>query len=101
TSGEDGSTVWISTAASRPSAGVIADRNLSMVEFAQAVPRMISALEEYDWPAQRIQMLAHFWGAIMLHQYWNSSDYIAQRAILIYQEEQCRAWHNAIPLSKG
>jgi hypothetical protein len=46
-------------------------------------------------------MLAHFWGAIMLHQYWNSSDYIAQRAILIYQEEQCRAWHNAIPLSKG
>jgi hypothetical protein len=52
TSGEDGSTVWISTAASRPSAGVIADRNLSMVEFAQAVPRMISALKEYDWPAQ-------------------------------------------------
>ncbi|KAG1779776.1 hypothetical protein EV702DRAFT_965881, partial [Suillus placidus] len=96
TAGEDGSTVWINAAVAQPSPGVIADRNLSTVEFAQAVPHMISALEEHDWPVQRISMLACFWGAIMLHRYWNSTDCVAQRAVLIYQEEQRRAWHNAI-----
>lgn len=97
----DGTTAWVTAAGAKPSSAVIADRNLSTVEFAQAVPRMISALEEYDWPVQRVTMLARFWGAIMLHRYWNSIDSIAQRAILIYQEEQRRAWHNAIPLPKG
>lgn len=46
-------------------------------------------------------MLASFWGGILMHRYWNSTDTIAQRAILIYQEEQRRAWHNAIPLADG
>lgn len=94
----DGTTMWVTAAGAKPSSAVIADRNLSTVEFAQAVPRMISALEEYDWPVQRVSMLARFWGAVMLHRYWNSIDPIAQR---IYQEEQRRAWHNAIPLPKG
>lgn len=101
TTSSDGSTVWVTAAGAKPSSAVIADRNLSTVEFAQAVPRIVSALEEYDWPVQRITMLARFWGAVMLHRYWNSIDPLAQRAILIYQEEQRRAWHNAIPLSKG
>ncbi|KIK34772.1 hypothetical protein CY34DRAFT_97340 [Suillus luteus UH-Slu-Lm8-n1] len=101
TTGEDGSTVWVTAEGTKPSASVIADHNLSVVDFAQAIPRMIAALEEHDWPNQHVTMLAHFWGAITLHKYWNSTDYIAQRAILIYQEEQRRAWHNAIPLAKG
>ncbi|KAG1800503.1 hypothetical protein EV424DRAFT_1332165 [Suillus variegatus] len=97
----DGTTTWVTAAGAKPSSAVIADRNLSTVEFAQAVPQMISALEEYDWLVQRVSMLARFWGTVMLHRYWNSIDPIAQRAILIYQEEQRRAWHNAIPLPKG
>ncbi|KAG2082663.1 uncharacterized protein F5147DRAFT_803395 [Suillus discolor] len=101
TAADDGSTVWVNAAVAKPSSRVIADRDLSPVEFAQAVLRMIAALEDYDWPVQRVQMLARFWGALMLHRYWNSMDRIAQRAIMIYQEEQRRAWHNAIPLPKG
>ncbi|KAG2754610.1 hypothetical protein P692DRAFT_20845270 [Suillus brevipes Sb2] len=101
TTGDDGSTIWVSAGMTKPSSKVVADRNLSSVEFAQAVPRMIKAMEEYDWPTQRVNMLASFWGSIILHRYWNSTDHIAQRAILIYQEEQRRAWHNAIPLPKG
>lgn len=62
---------------------------------------MIKALKDYDWPPQHINTLAGFWGSIMLHRYWNSPNDIAQCAIFIYQEEQCRAWHNAIPLPKG
>ncbi|KAG1900360.1 uncharacterized protein F5891DRAFT_952215, partial [Suillus fuscotomentosus] len=101
TTGEDGSTVWISSASSKPASGIIADRHLSPADFAQAIPRIVAALEEHDWPQQRVLMLAQFWGAIMLHCYWNSRDSLAQRAIMLFQEEQRRAWHNAIPSSKG
>ncbi|KAG1844096.1 hypothetical protein C8R48DRAFT_579161, partial [Suillus tomentosus] len=49
TTGEDGSTVWVNVGLTKPSSKVVADRHLSTVEFAQAVPHMIKALEEYDW----------------------------------------------------
>ncbi|KAG1728679.1 hypothetical protein EDB19DRAFT_1832686 [Suillus lakei] len=65
--GEDGSTVWVSAATSKPAAGVIADRDLSPIDFAQAIPRIMAAIEERDWTKQRVLMLAQFWGAIMLH----------------------------------
>lgn len=98
---QDGATVWISAAASKPSKHVVPDCFLSPVNFAQAVPRIVAALEERDWPNQHIIMLARFWGAIMTHRYWNSNDQIAQRALMIYQEEQRRAWHIAIALGNG
>jgi hypothetical protein len=98
TTGEDGSTVWVSAAATRPSTGVIPDRNLTTVDFAQAVPRMINSLEEKGWPKQRVLMLARFWGAIMIHRHWNSRDKSAHRGLMLFQEEQRRAWHNAIPI---
>ncbi|KAG1896940.1 uncharacterized protein F5891DRAFT_570877 [Suillus fuscotomentosus] len=98
TMGEDGSTVWVSAAATRPSTGMIPDRNLTTVDFAQAVPRMINSLEEKGWPKQRVLMLARFWGAIMIHRHWNSRDKSAHRGLMLFQEEQRRAWHNAIPI---
>lgn len=101
TTGEDGSTVWISSASSKPAPGVIVDRYLSPADFAQAIPCIVAALEERDWPQQHVLMLAQFWGGIMLHRYWNSRDLLAQRTIMLFQEEQRRAWHNAMPSSKG
>ncbi|KAG1904843.1 uncharacterized protein F5891DRAFT_944792 [Suillus fuscotomentosus] len=98
---QDGAMVWISAAASKPSKHVVPDRFLSPVDFAQAVPRIVAALEEHDWPNQRVLMLARFWGAIMTHRYWNSNNQIAQRALMIYQEEQRRAWHMAVALGNG
>ncbi|KAG1814143.1 hypothetical protein EV424DRAFT_1564166, partial [Suillus variegatus] len=44
TTGEDGSTVWISSASSKPASGVIADRYLFPANFAQAIPRIVAAL---------------------------------------------------------
>lgn len=75
---QDGATVWISAAASKPSKQVVPDCFLSPVDFAQAVPCVVAALEERDWPNQRVLMLARFWAAIMTHRYWNSNDQIAQ-----------------------
>ncbi|KAG1797240.1 uncharacterized protein BJ212DRAFT_1515060 [Suillus subaureus] len=99
--GEDGSTVWVSTATSKPATGVIVDRDLSPVDFAQAIPCIMAAIEECDWTKQRVLMLAQFWGAIMLHCYWNSNDLLARCVILLYQEEQRCAWHSAILSSNG
>ncbi|KAG1777109.1 hypothetical protein EV702DRAFT_970307 [Suillus placidus] len=99
--GEDGSTVWISSASSKPAAGVIADRNLSPADFNQAIPRIVAAFEDCDWAPERVLMLAQFWGAIVLHHYWNSRDPLAQCTILLFQEEERRAWHSTITSSKG
>ncbi|KAG1899434.1 uncharacterized protein F5891DRAFT_954009, partial [Suillus fuscotomentosus] len=95
---QDGSTVWISAAASKPSKRVVPDRFLSPADFAQAVPRIVAALEEWDWPQQRVLMLSRFWGAIVTHRYWNSNDLVAKRALMNSQEEQRQAWHNAVAL---
>ncbi|KAG1798024.1 uncharacterized protein BJ212DRAFT_1203184, partial [Suillus subaureus] len=83
-------------ASSKPTSGVIPDRNLAPADFSQAVPRIVAALEDRDWAQQRVLMLAQFWGAIMVHHYWNSHNMLAQKAILLFQEEQHRAWHSAI-----
>lgn len=58
---QDGSTVWVSAAAFKPSKHVVPNRFLPPADFAQAV-----------------LMLARFWGAITTHGYWNSSDLVAR-----------------------
>jgi len=37
-----------------------------------------------------------FFGALMLHDYWTSDDVFEQCTLLTYQEEQRRAWHQAM-----
>ncbi|KAG2342458.1 hypothetical protein BDR05DRAFT_1000782 [Suillus weaverae] len=72
-------------------ASVIPNHSLTAVEFAQAVPRALALLQQCGWGAQRIQMLTAFWQALMRHDYWNSADPLAERALLIYQDKQRRA----------
>ncbi|KAG1824530.1 uncharacterized protein BJ212DRAFT_1475838 [Suillus subaureus] len=98
---QNGATVWLSTAASKPSKHVVPDQLLLPANFAQAIPRIVADLEKHDWPEQCILMLARFWGAIMTHRYWNSNDKITQQVLMVYQEEQCRSWHNAVALGTG
>ncbi|KAG2080814.1 hypothetical protein BD769DRAFT_1378477, partial [Suillus cothurnatus] len=64
-------------------------------------PCYIASLEQHGWENSRIVMLAKFFGALMLHDYWTSDDVFEQRTLLTYQEEQCRAWHQAIPQPSG
>jgi hypothetical protein len=101
TTGHDGSTTWIMASAARPASGVIPDHSLTPMDFAHAVPRAIASLEKRGWDANRVKMLASFWGGLMFHRYWSSSSPLEQRALLTYQDEQRRAWHQAIPLTDG
>ncbi|KAG1889764.1 uncharacterized protein F5891DRAFT_987233 [Suillus fuscotomentosus] len=97
----DGSTSWIAASVARPAAGVIADHLLAPLDFSRAIPRFIASLEQRGWEDSRIVMLANFFGALMLHNYWCSDNALEQRALLAYEEDQRRAWHQAIPLASG
>ncbi|KAG0698146.1 hypothetical protein DFH29DRAFT_943019 [Suillus ampliporus] len=85
----------------RPAAAVIPDHGLNTLDFAQAVHRAVASFKQCGWANQRVEMLAGFWRALMLHRYWTAVDPLYQRALLDYQDEQRRAWHQAIPLPDG
>ncbi|OAX30834.1 hypothetical protein K503DRAFT_806667 [Rhizopogon vinicolor AM-OR11-026] len=94
-------TSWLAANATRPSSTVVPDYSLSPFEFSQAIPRVVTSLEKHGWLVDRVHMLAGFWDALMLHRYWSSDDPLEQCALLMYQEDQRRAWHHAIPLLEG
>ncbi|KAG2127261.1 uncharacterized protein EDB93DRAFT_1109371 [Suillus bovinus] len=66
-----------------------------------ACPRFLVALEEANWPEDRIRMMALFWRNIQVHKYRSLRDPIAQKTLLVYQAEQCRHWHVAAKSSTG
>ncbi|KAG1728933.1 hypothetical protein EDB19DRAFT_1642298 [Suillus lakei] len=97
----DGMTVWMPASTTRPSATVVPDHSLTILDFAQAIPCLVASLIEQGWDNDCVHMLVAFWGALMLHRYWCLDDPLDQRALLMYQEEQRRAWHQAILLLGG
>ena len=97
----DGSTSWVPAASARNSSGVIEDKNILWEDFCQAAPRMIVAMEEADWPQERVAMLAKFWGNLQIHEFRSSRDPLDQRTLIVYQAEQRRLWHLAITSPQG
>ncbi|KAG6876089.1 hypothetical protein C0993_005612, partial [Termitomyces sp. T159_Od127] len=94
--GKDGTLDWIPAAATKDSKSVVADRMLTWEDFTVAVRRILFAMEAASWTEQRITMLANFWGRLQAHPYRSSSDPLDTEALLVYQDEQRRAWHQAI-----
>ncbi|KAF8803228.1 hypothetical protein BYT27DRAFT_7214794 [Phlegmacium glaucopus] len=64
----DGSSSWVPSASTRDATGVSDDKDISWEDFCQAAPRMIVAMEEADWPQDRVLMLAKFWGNLQIHE---------------------------------
>lgn len=46
-------------------------------------------------------MLANLWGKLQVHPFRYSRDPLDQQALLLYQAEQRRAWHQAIDTPAG
>ncbi|KAG1784995.1 uncharacterized protein HD556DRAFT_1250545 [Suillus plorans] len=65
----DGSTAWVSLASTCSARSVANDEDLPFEEFCQACPRFLVALEEADWPQDRIRMTALFWRNLQIHKY--------------------------------
>ncbi|KAH9830052.1 uncharacterized protein C8Q71DRAFT_693639, partial [Rhodofomes roseus] len=99
--GEDGSPTWAPAAAARGTKAVTPDQDLTTEQLWQAVPRFIKAMEEAHWDPDRMNMLADFWGNLHEHAYAQSRVENKNKAILIYQAEQRRAWHRALNTPKG
>ncbi|KAF8802838.1 hypothetical protein BYT27DRAFT_7111300 [Phlegmacium glaucopus] len=97
----DGSSSWVPSASTRDAAGVSDDKNISWEDFCQAAPRMIVAMEEADWPQDRVSMLAKFWGNLQVHELRSSRDPLDQKTLIVYQAEQRRLWHIAISSPRG
>ena len=97
----NGSTSWVPAASTRTASGVIDDRNILWEDFCQAAPRMIGAIEEADWPQERVVMLAKFWGNLQVHKLRSSRDPLDQKTLIVYQAEQLRLWHLAISSPQG
>jgi hypothetical protein len=97
----NGSTAWIPAASTKTAAGVTDDKDILWEDFCQAAPRMIVAMEEADWPQDRVTMLAKFWGNLQVHELRSSRDPLDQKTLLIYQAEQRRLWHLAISSPRG
>ena len=97
----NGSTSWVPAASTRTASGVVDDRNILWEDFCQAAPRMIGAMEEADWPQERVAMLAKFWGNLQVHELRSSRDPLDQKTLIVYQAEQRRLWHLAISSPQG
>jgi hypothetical protein len=97
----NGSTSWVPAASARTAASVTEDKNILWEDFCQAAPRMIVAMEETDWPHDRVAMLAKFWGNLQIHEYRSSRDPLDQKTLIVYQAEQRRLWHLAISSPQG
>ena len=97
----NGSTSWVPAASTKTSSAVTEDRNILWEDFCQAAPRMIVAMEEADWPQERVSMLAKFWGNLQIHELRSSRDPLDQKTLIVYQAEQRRAWHLAISSPQG
>ena len=99
--GPDGSTSWVPATTARDSKRVLDDKDIPWEDFCQAIPRMIIAMEETNWPLERVHRLASFWGNLQVHELRSFCDPLDQKTLLLYQARQCRLWHLAIPTPKS
>ncbi|KIJ57088.1 hypothetical protein M422DRAFT_23203 [Sphaerobolus stellatus SS14] len=92
-----GNTTWMPAAAKREPGTFREDKDLTWDEFSGAVPRMLLAMQRAHWPEDRKNALAGFWGNLMSHPLRTSIDPLAVKTLLLYQAEQRKRWHDAIP----
>lgn len=91
----DGSTSLIPAISAKESK-IIEDQDLTWDEFCVAAPRMIDAMSRADWPDDRIKMMVQFWANLNSHPYRSSRDQFERGALLLYQAEQRKLWHQTI-----
>ena len=92
----DGSTSLIPALAVKEEKGIVEDQDLTWEDFSIAAPRMIDAMAKAEWLQDRIVMMTDFWSGIQVHPLRSSSDPLGKRALLLYQAEQRKLWHQAM-----
>jgi hypothetical protein len=92
----DGSTSLVPAVSSRESKSIVEDQDLTWDEFSVAAPRMIDAMSLAEWSEDRMRMMMKFWANLTTHHFRSSRNQIDRNALLLYQAEQRKLWHQAI-----
>ena len=98
---ENGSLSLVPSASTNASRAVIDDARLLWDDFLVAIPRLVMAMEDASWPAERVEMFAKFWGALQTHRFRNSRDPLEKPALQLYESEQRKRWHAAVTSASG
>ncbi|KAG1888705.1 hypothetical protein F4604DRAFT_1569502 [Suillus subluteus] len=87
----DGLHSWIPAVAVKDSkaAPVVKDECLSWEEFNEATPRMLASMRLHDWTKEQIDMHVKFWSTLQGHRWHHAPDQLKQKALLLYQSQQC------------
>ena len=93
---DDRSTSLVPALASKESRSIVKDSKLSWDDFCIAAPCMILAMSRSEWLPDQITMMTNFWTNINTHPFRSSRDPLDQNALLLYQVEQRKLWHQAI-----
>ncbi|KAJ2926233.1 hypothetical protein H1R20_g10853, partial [Candolleomyces eurysporus] len=96
--GNHGQMSMVPSATLKASKVLVKDEDLSWEDFTASYLRALNAMANSGWPQDRVQMFARFWSNVHLHP-WNSTldpTGCDRRALLIYQAQQRRAWHQHI-----
>ena len=92
---ENGNTTLTPAIPTRESNAVIPDSKLPFDDFLVAIPRMIEAMGQAQWPPERLVMMSRFWDNILNHPTRSSGIPEEKHALMVYQEEQRKQWHHA------
>ncbi|KAG8219001.1 hypothetical protein J3R82DRAFT_4746 [Butyriboletus roseoflavus] len=74
----------------------VPDEDLTFKQFGQAAICMLEAMRYCNWDPSHIEMFISFWGNIEKHPWQYSCITHQQRALLVYQEQQCLNWHKTV-----
>lgn len=91
----NGSTTLTPTISERESNSVVPDSNLLFDDFLIAIPHMIEAMGQAQWPKDRILMMSRFWDNILDNPHRSTRLLEDKLTLMVYQEEQRKQWHHA------
>ena len=91
---DNGSTTLTPTVFKRESNSVIPDSNLPFDNFLIAIPHMIEAMGQAQWPKDHILMMSQFQDNILDNPCCSTGLHKDKLTLMVYQEEQCKQWHH-------
>ncbi|KAF8833952.1 hypothetical protein BDN67DRAFT_985678 [Paxillus ammoniavirescens] len=72
-------TAWVSAAAACSSTKLVEDQNLIFEDFCQAAPRFVEAIQQANWPNDRVKMMAYFFRNLQVHTLRSIRDKLVEK----------------------
>ncbi|KAI6148479.1 hypothetical protein BKA82DRAFT_120364 [Pisolithus tinctorius] len=92
----DGLHSFIPLASAQAKGTVTKDKDITWEESAEAAHRIANTMKENNWEADNINSHVKFWLALENHPWRHSHCKISKRALLVYQAQVCRRWHDTL-----